>query len=106
MSERLFDFDPDSGLKTMFRYNEADDSFSLTYSQDVDPVLDANKADQTEGFDKSSELWHAARIPVGIQYEWMCKHGVNMWNPAHKDGVKRLLNDPDYRWLRVNQFII
>lgn len=106
MGERLFDFDPLTGLKTTFRYNEENDSFALTYSQDVDPILDANKEDQTENFDRRADLWHAARIPVGIQYEWLVKHGVNLWDKNHKEGVKRLLNDPEYRYLRVNHFII
>jgi hypothetical protein len=39
-------------------------------------------------------------------YEWATRHGVEMWNPAHKDGVKKLLNHPDYRYLRVREFII
>jgi hypothetical protein len=63
VSERLFDFDPLTGLKTTFRYNEENDSFALTYSQDIDPILDANKADQAEGHDKRGDMWHAARIP-------------------------------------------
>lgn len=104
--ERLFDFDPLTGLKTTFSYNEENDSFALTYSQDITPVLDVNKESQADGFDKSGEMWHAARIPVGIQYEWIAKHGVNLWNPNHKEGVRRLLNSPDYRYLRVNHFII
>lgn len=104
--DRLFDFDPETGLKTMFHYDEAEDRIALTYSQEVDPILDANKADQAEGQDKQSEMWHAARVPIGIQYEWLVKHGVNLWDPNHKDGVRRLLNDADYRWLRVNNFIL
>ena len=106
MSRRLFDYDADSGLKTWYEYNPENDSFGLTYEQDVSAALDANKASQTEGFDKRADFWHAASVPVGIQYEWLVKHGVNMWKKEHSDGVKRLLNDPEYRYLRVNNFII
>jgi hypothetical protein len=104
--DRLFDFDPETGLKTIFHYDEESDRIAFTYSQEVDPVLDANKASQAETFGKRGDLWHAARIPVGIQYEWLVKHGVNLWDKNHKDGVRRLLNSSDYRYLRVNHFII
>lgn len=106
MSERLFDYDPETGLKTTFRYDEETDSFALTYSQNVDAILDLNKADQADSFEKRDDMWHAARIPLGVQYEWLCKHGINLWDPNHKAGVRRLLNDPEYRYLRVNHFII
>lgn len=106
MSRRLLDYDPASGLKEWFTYDEANDSFAITYEQDVTSVLDANKAEQAEGFDRRNDVWHAARVPVGIQYEWLVKHGVNIWNKNHREGVKRLLNDPEYRWLRVKHFIM
>lgn len=78
----------------------------LVQEHDVAPVIEHNKALQNEGFDKSSEMWHAASIPIGIQYEWLDKYGVDFWNKNHKPAVMKLLNSNEYRYLRVNNFII
>ena len=105
--ERLFDYDPTTGVKTWFSSDEENGGqWHFRREQDVAPILDRNKAAQAESWDKRSEMWHAAHIPTLVMYEWATKHGVEMWNPNHKDGVKRLLNHPDYRYLRVREFII
>jgi hypothetical protein len=51
-------------------------------------------------------LEKVASIPACIIYEWITKHGVNLYNPNHQDGVKRLLNSSDYRWLKVREIIL
>lgn len=107
MSERLFDHDPDTGMKTWF--SSSDDNqgtWQFRYEQDCNPILDENKSTQADGFDKRSDFWHAAKIPNVIIMEWMTKHGVNLYDKNHAAGVRRLLNDPDYRYLRVQHFII
>lgn len=105
--ERLFDYDPTTGVKTWFSSDEENGGqWHFRREQDVAPILDRNKAAQAESWDRRSEMWHAAHIPTLVMYEWATKHGVEMWNPDHKDGVKRLLNHPDYRYLRVREFII
>lgn len=105
--ERLFDYDPATGVKTWFSSSDEDGgTWQFRREQDVSPILDRNKEAQAEAWDRRSEMWHAAHIPTLVMYEWATKHGVEMWNPDHKDGVKRLLNHPDYRYLRVRHFII
>lgn len=107
MGERLFDYDPHTGMKTWFSSSEENEgTWQFRYEQDASPILDHNKEMQSESFDKRSEMWHAAKIPTVIIYEWMTKYGVNIWDKNHKEGVRRLLNHPDYRYLRVNHFIM
>lgn len=106
MNERLFDYDPASGMTTWFSYDEENDRMLFRYEEDVQETLDYNKSSQADGFDKRSDVWHAAKIPNTILMEWMTKHGVRYWDPNHKDGVRRLLNSDEYRYLRVNHFII
>lgn len=111
MSERwdLIDHDPHTGLRKYMNYDEATDAIQISYAQDraaQNTVLDRNKSAQSDQWDRRSDFWHAAHIPVGVMYEWKVKHGVDAWDPAHKPGVMRLLNDPDYRYLRVRHFII
>jgi hypothetical protein len=95
------------GLKKYIRASDEDDgTVQVRYEQNVDAQLDRNKALQNEDFDRRADVWHVGHIPNGIIFEWITKHGVNLWNPAHQDGVRRLLNDPEYRWLRTKEIII
>lgn len=104
--ELLLDYDPASGLKEWISTDETTGESFIRYEQDVSANLDFCKEQQANGWDKRADMWHAANIPVTIQMEWLVKHGVELWNPNHKEGVKRLLNDPDYRYLRVHHFIM
>ena len=96
-----------NGVKKYIRaYDENEGTVEVKYTSDVEAQLNRNKALQNEDFDRKSEFWHVAHIPVGVMYEWLTKHGVNFWNPAHADGVKQLLNDSEYRWLKCKDIII
>lgn len=106
VSERLFDHDPISGMTTWHSYDEETDTTFFRYEQDTSAILDHNKEMQAEGFDKRSDMWHAAKIPNVIIMEWLTKHGVRFWDKNHTEGVKRLLNSDEYRHLRTNHFII
>lgn len=110
----LIDVNPHNGLKKYVGDNPDDpEGVCVRYEQDgasIDKILDLNKSTQADGFDKRSEFWHAARIPVGVMYEWLTEHGVDAWKYSSceetRRRVNRLLNDPDYRWVRVNHFIL
>ena len=103
MTKRPFDYDPITGMRTDFV--ATDDGFELHYEQDVEPILDHNKAVQNDGQSfKRKDMWHAASIPVSIQLKWLVEHGVDVFNPDHGPAVKRLLNDPEYRYLRTRNF--
>lgn len=110
----LLDHCPYTGLTKWLGDNPDDpEGVAVKYTQDarsIDAVIDRNKATQAESFDKSSDMWHAAHIPIGVMYEWKVKHGVDAWRYASceetKRKVNRLLNDPEWRYLRVRNFII
>lgn len=104
--ERLLDFDPATGMKTWFSSSDDGGTWNLRYEQDASPILDANKESQAEDFDRRSDMWHAASIPNVVLMEWSTKHGVNFWDKNHAEGVRRLLNSDEYRYLRVKHFII
>lgn len=97
----------ESGLEQFIGFDAATDSYVLKTVFDNEPTIERNKQlAATDGFGKGENMWLAASIPVGVQYEWMVKYGINLWDPDHEAGVKRLLNDPEYRYLRVRHFII
>lgn len=107
MSERLFDYDPASGMKTWF--SSSDDNhgtWNFRYEQDASPILDQNKESQAEGFDKRADMWHAAKIPAIVLMEWLTKHNCKYWDKNDAPKVRKLLNSDEYRHLRVKNFIL
>jgi hypothetical protein len=110
----LIDHNPHNGLKKYLGDNPDDpEGLLVRYEQDaasLKAILDANKSAQAESWDKRSEVWHAGHVPIGVMYEWKVKYGVDAWKYASceetRRKVNRLLNDPDYRYLRVRNFII
>jgi len=104
--EKLLSYDPATGMKEWFSSDDDGDTWRIRYEQDVSPLLDANKRAQNDDWDRKAEMWHAASIPNVVLMEWSVKHGVNFWDKNHKEGVKRLLNSDEYRYLRVRNFII
>ena len=84
-----------------------DGNYVLKTTFDNEPTLDRNKALQNEdGFGKGRDMWLAASIPIGVQYEWRVKHGVSLWDPNHKEAVRRLLNSNEWRYLRCRHFVM
>ena len=105
MNRELLDFDPLTGIRQYFGW-DADGEYIIDEidCSSTQAVIDQNKRLEGEGMGKDMRL--AASIPPEVQYEWLDKYGIECWNPAHKDGVKRLLNSNEYRYLRINHFII
>lgn len=104
---RLVSENPLSGVRVKYDYDEASESHVLVTEIDrrlSHATVERNK--QLEGHGMGKEWRLAASIPPEIQFEWMDKYGVEFWNPDHQDGVKRLLNSNEYRYLRVNHFIL
>ena len=90
-----------SGVDWKMRDDGVNAQFLAT--QDVTALLDQNKAMAThnDGYSPTRELRRVASIPAIIASEWLTKHGVDMNNPDHWDGVKRLLNSNEYLYLRT-----
>ena len=106
MKRELLDYDPLTGIREFFEWDEHGNEY---ITEEIDrsltkQVIDQNKRIEGTGMGKDMRL--AASIPPEVQYEWLDKFGIEFWNPAHKEGVKRLLNSSDYRYLRVNHFIM
>lgn len=72
-------------------------------SQEVDPILDRNKAMAThnDGYTPSRELRRVASIPMGLIYEWLVSEGWNALDPEHADKLAQKLNSAEYRHLRT-----
>lgn len=106
---RLFKDDPQRGMKLWWHDSDDGKSFSIEYEQDAQPIIELNKAKQKAGrayYAQDDEMWRVASIPVGVQMKWLVEHGVDVHNEEHWPRVKRLLNDPEWRYLKTAEIII
>ena len=91
-------------VNTDFIADESEGKFHIERSQDVTPVIEANKIKQSlgEGVSKSKELNHVASIPLVI-VEQLAKKGIMSPTGDIKDHkrFKQWLNNSDNRAFRV-----
>ena len=90
----------------IFHFHEPTKEFAIEHIQDIHPLVDSNKNLQENDHLMSDELRLSARIPMTVYYEWKSKFGVDVFNPNHKEGVKKLLNSADYRYLKTTKRIL
>jgi hypothetical protein len=106
----LIDHNPMLGVRKYIAADEHEEDAVLVKTEfDRDhclSLIDQNKAMANDASGPMGDMALAARIPISVMFEWRDKFGVSAWNPAHRDGVKRLLNSPDYRYLKVRNIII
>jgi hypothetical protein len=103
----FFDHNPISGAVETFDYDEMEDKITIKRYADVQPVIDLNKYSQnheTGWVGPERDMRLAARIPEDVALLWLQLYGVNAWRADHWPAVKRLLNDPDWRYLRSNTY--
>lgn len=109
MSRRLFEYDAERGLRIDWIDNH-DGTFSLDYQQDVEPLIDMNKAKQAAGRDyyaRDKDMWKVASIPIVVQYEWAKRYGItDVTKPEYQHLLRRLLNDPEWRYLKTAEVMI
>ena len=80
---------------------EGSAGFAIETIENVAPVIERNKQLSTsDGYSQTREWRRIASIPLVVQLQWKQQYGVEVWNRNHLTAVKRLLNDPDWRWLR------
>ncbi len=80
--------------------------FVLERVADVEPVLEHNKALQRhnpDGMGETREWKHVAEIPAMVWLHWCEVYGTDPLAKGNEDLLRRLLNDPDNRWLRVSE---
>jgi len=108
-SDRLLDFDPHTGVKTIFRPSVDGETFQIITEQDVEPILELNKEKQKAGreyYARDKDLWRVASIPASVQLKWLVEKGVDLMNPDHWPEVKKLLNDPEWKYLKTAEVTI
>lgn len=104
MNRRLISSDAWTGVDTYHEHDPLTDETRIIHIGETDAVIEQNKAlandsDYTKQGIKQ-EFWKYASIPAIIQTKWLVEHGVDVWNPDHGPAIGRLLEDPQYRYLK------
>jgi hypothetical protein len=105
LAKRIVDYDPFTRVTTTFDYDHVSDTTYVGTYQDITPILELNKALQNdENYSKDGikdEWWHMCKIPNLVIEKWRNEKGIDVLNKDHWPAVKKLLNDPEYKWLKT-----
>jgi hypothetical protein len=99
----LFDYDAETGVKTMFDYDPIKDQAFLTYEQDVSGFLDRmqdirnNPEISANGI--KEDWWHYCSIPPVVEMELM-KKGLYLHRPDDMKEILKIINS-DYPFLKA-----
>jgi hypothetical protein len=92
-----------------YLHTQDGENFALERVDDVQPVLDANKRAQNDnpsGMGASREWKKVASIPVIIQLQWIERYGADPLAKGNEDLLRRVLNDPEWLYLRCSGGLI
>ena len=93
--------DRDNGVSTLVKLNN-DGSLTTGTFQDCTPILENAQALHNAGNHGSSEMKHAARIPVVIIEKYCNDNGILYSEFMNsQDHQKRMLNDPALSYFRI-----
>jgi hypothetical protein len=96
MTKRLLDFNPLSGEKVWFQYDQSIDSMTITHEQGVSNHLDVAHARSIDdnytrkGF--RNDLWHYAKVPNTVILQMKQEDGVDLFDKNDAKRVFELLN--------------
>ncbi len=99
--ERIFDHDDFTGVTSYWIYDESTDTATIKTVQDVQPLIELNKADFNEAPKGWGEGRRVASIPIAVFTDLQQK-GITKDEKA----FKRWLNDPENRFFRTRPGII
>jgi hypothetical protein len=94
-----------SGVEPRVHLDRDGRSLTIEHLQDVEPILERNKALRAEP-QRSDWGRHIASIPNVILVRWMNEDGVNVLGLSGEEWdkfLRRKLDDPDWRHLRVDK---
>lgn len=91
----FFEFDPVTGIKTDFKWNESDQQYTLIRRADCEPVLDWTKAVSNEaGVNREgirAGWWLYAKLPPIVILQMRAK-GIDVYNRDHQQRMYEEIN--------------
>jgi len=104
MDKRLLGIDPLTGVKTYHYYDPATDQTHIESTQDITAHVDLAKKLHNTSYQKDgikNDWMHAAHFPAIIQEKWLREYGIDVMNKDHMPRVLRMLNDPEWKYLKM-----
>ena len=109
--KRLLGHDADTGVSEIFHYDNLTGDVRIETVQDVSGILDdTSDRRNDEQYTKDgikNEMWHYARVPIVVQMKWLAEYGSKNWpmRPGNEKLLFRLLNSPDWKYLKTTEKI-
>ncbi len=107
MTKRLIDRDPITGEAVWYQYTASDDSAVITHTQEVDFIIDRNIASANDEAKTArgikQDWWKYAEIPNIVWIKWKQEKGVDIFDKGQKKELFKLLNDPEYAYLKTTR---
>jgi len=102
---QFFDFDPTTGLKTEFDYDETTGNAIIHTTQDVQASLDYAKASRNDGLRDHGireNWWHYCTIPPVVMLKLRAEKGLICGKPEHAKRIIEEINT-NYPHLKMTQ---
>lgn len=83
---------------------QSDNTLSVISFGDERPVLRDNALMRNsghDGYNADRSMRRAARFTPIVQAIWLKRYGVDILNPAHRERVFQLLDDPEWSYLKT-----
>lgn len=98
--------DPESRMKKIFHRLE-DGDWAYETIQDVEPILDANKWNQSHNR-MTGGIRRTASVPHVVWMEWEKRYGFSYFSsdPAVQGFIDRLLDSAEWKWLRTDDTVL
>lgn len=91
----FFEIDPLRGIRTDWKWNDNEQTYTLKRYQDAEPALDRAKEMANEGGLNRQDImkgwWHYCTIPPGVELELRAK-GIHIANPDHRERMLAEIN--------------
>lgn len=102
---QFFEYDPATGIRTDFEYDEETGDVRLFSSADVQPALDYAAACRNDGLKDggiAESWWHYAMIPPVVMLKLRAEKGLICGKPDHAKRIIEEINT-NYPHLKVTQ---
>lgn len=85
-------------------YHDLGDKVVIQKVQDVDPIIEANKAqyNAASGWMGNMAMVHVGRVPKVVMDRWILEDGINYLAPENKGLLLKKLEDRDNRMFKVH----
>jgi hypothetical protein len=100
------EYNPHKDAWEKYYWDDANEVLTIKNTFQIGSILEANKAAANASIDTrfgNKMLHHVAEIPNGVITKLMKEHNVDVFSsdPEQQMRLRRLLDDPDYRYLKT-----